>query len=229
MKNGKIDMEIKENLCPIKATQRQRVIGNNGPRRHELVCFNKLDDVPVEVVDQIFEITNIYSENDLGGDQYQISQHCDLENAFQATGGYRQILLQKCKELEVDVINETNYNVWNDSLPYDKIKKYLEETFGTVCRTRISVMPPGHELGWHIDTDTSVLCRIQICARGAGTRFQYNVKNHINEFTMKQGEMYFVNVGWTHRVINAGKESRIVLIAGVNFSDIQENEKLKNA
>ena len=44
---------------------------------------------------------------------------------------------------------------------------------------------------------------------------------------MKTGEMYFINTGWTHRVINTGEESRIVLIAGVNFSDIQENEKLR--
>ena len=220
MKNGKRDMETEENLCPIKATRRQRVVGDNGPRRHEVVQFAKLNNVPSEVIDQILKVTDIYSENDLGGDQYQISQHCDLKNAFNATDGYRQILLQKCKE--IDVVNEANYNVWNDLLPHDKIRDYLEKEFGTVYRTRISIMPPGHELAWHIDTDTSVLCRIQICAK-AEAKFQCNIKNHISEFIMRTGEMYFINTGWTHRVINTGEESRIVLIAGVNFSDIKEN------
>ena len=137
-------MEIEENLCPIKASRRQRVIGNNGPRRHEVVHFAKLNDVSIEVIDQILEITSIYFKNDLGGDEYQISQHCDLENAFNAIGDYRQILLQKCKE--IDVVNEINYNVWNDLLHHDKIRDYLEKTFGTVYRTRISVMPAGHKL-----------------------------------------------------------------------------------
>ena len=53
------------------------------------------------------------------------------------------------------------------------IKKYLEDNFGEVYRARISVMPPGHELFWHIDTDTSVLCRMQLAIRAEGSEFQF--------------------------------------------------------
>jgi hypothetical protein len=43
------------------------------------------DNVPESVLDEILEIANNYTGNDLGGDNYQISQHCDVKSAFTAT------------------------------------------------------------------------------------------------------------------------------------------------
>ena len=66
----------------------------------------------------------------------------------------------------------------------------LEEKFGTVYRARISVMLPGHELFWHIDTDTSVLCRMQIAVDAENSSFQF--RNRIEgerHLEMKNGKL----------------------------------------
>ncbi|MFP3345810.1 hypothetical protein R0J87_25335, partial [Halomonas sp. SIMBA_159] len=72
---------------------------------------------------------------------------------------YRQVLLQQ-QTPETDPDIEQNYQQWISGT--EKTQQFMTETFGTVCRSRIAVTPPGQSLEWHIDTDTSVLCRIQI-------------------------------------------------------------------
>ena len=212
--------------CLIEDTKKRRVIGTNGPRRHELKPFSNIDSsVPQTVVDEILSIASNYTENDLGGDSYQISQHCNLETAFKATGEYRQILLQQSEGN--DIIDETGYSKWRTDIDSFKIQEYFSKTFGKTYRARISVMPPGHDLNWHIDTDTSVLCRVQIAAQTEGSEFQFKTKEGKSKLIMKPGNAYFVNTGWTHRVINTDDYLRIVLIAGVMFDDIPNNDSIR--
>lgn len=216
-----------DDYCPIKASRKLRTRGNNGPRRHQLKCFNLLDDkVPQSVIDEIKYITKTYTENDLGGDNYQISQHCDLTEIFQASGEYRQILLQRCTDPDADIVNEHNYSHWADSLPHENIKKYLESKFKKTYRARISIMPPGHELAWHIDTDTSVLCRIQVSVDVNGSVFEFRTKKEEFLYEMKDNQAYFINTGWTHRVTNSGNATRVVLIAGVDYENLPNKENL---
>ena len=60
-------------------------------------------------------------------------------------------------------MDETLYTEWRDDIDCTEIKKYFDNLYGEgkYYRARISVMAPGHELNWHIDTDTSILCRTQ--------------------------------------------------------------------
>jgi hypothetical protein len=212
--------------CLINATKKQRVSGNNGPRRHELQAFETVDvNVPQDVIDQILYIANNYEGNDLGGDNYQISQHCDVKTAFTASTSYRQILLQECKD--GDVIDEKNYNTWRTDLNTDAIQSYLQRKFKQTYRTRISIMPPGHDLNWHIDTDTSVLCRVQIAAQSDGSQFQFKTKQGHSSLIMKTNSAYFVNTGWTHRVVNTTDSTRIVLIFGILFDNLPNKELIK--
>ena len=82
--------------CLIHDTRRSRAKGNNGPRRHQMLTHGQVtDDVPQEVLDEILKIAENYTGNDLGGDNYQISQHCDVKSAFTASETYSQILLQQ--------------------------------------------------------------------------------------------------------------------------------------
>jgi oxalate decarboxylase/phosphoglucose isomerase-like protein (cupin superfamily) len=183
-------------------------------------------DVPQEVLDEILEIANNYAGNDLGGDNYQISQHCDVKTAFTASETYSQILLQQLDEGADNEVDETNYNNWRDDLSTSAIQKYLSDTFKAPYRARISVMHGGNELNYHIDTDTSVLCRVQIPVQTKGSLFQWKTKKEEVSLDMQAGCTYFVNTGWLHRVTNDSDNTRIVLIFGVDYNNIPNKEQL---
>lgn len=213
--------------CLITQTKKLRVSGNNGPRRHELKEYKVVaDDVPSEVIDQILNIAKNYNENDLRGDNYQISQHCNVDKAFTSSLSYRQILLQQLNNNATSEIDETEYSTWRDDIDTSRIQQYLENKFKRTYRTRISIMPPGGDLNYHIDTDTSVLCRVQIPAKTIGSLFQWKTKTQEISLEMQNGNAYFVNTGWLHRVINPTEHQRVVLIFGIDYSNIPEKETL---
>ena len=58
-----------------------------------------------------------------------------------------------------------------------------------------------HELNWHIDSDTSVMCRAQICLNDNDSVFQSKRKGVVEEFKMKTGEMWFINTGWAPELL----------------------------
>ena len=214
-----------DDSCKIKASRKQRVSGNNGPRRHQMQTHGVVStDVPQNVIDEILKIAQSYTGNDLGGDNYQISQHCDVKSVFTASETYKQILLQECTA--EDTINETNYIYWRKDIDTIAIEEYLTKTFIKPYRARISVMHGGNELNYHIDTDTSVLCRVQIPAKTTGSLFQWKTKTDEVSLDMQLGEAYFVNTGWLHRVINPADSIRIVLIFGIDYDNIPNKKEL---
>ena len=194
--------------CLIEKTKRQRVKGE-GPRRNEMVTFAKLGEVAPNIVDKLNSIADERQANDLGGDNYNISQLCDVENVFAPKDFYRQILIQE-KDVEGDQTDEHVYTKYNAdiSVPF----------FEQIYRLRISEMTAGHEMNWHIDTDTSVMCRAQICLNDNDSVFQFNRKGVIEEFTMKKGEMWFINTGWSHRVVSHEKTRRVAIF-GFDYKD----------
>jgi hypothetical protein len=216
--------------CIIRETRRNRVHGNNGPKRNQMREFGVIDtNVPQSVIDEILEIAHNYQGDDLRGDNYQISQHCNVNEAFTASTSYRQILLQELRGDEsgvLDEIDETNYVRWRTDLSVSAIQQYLTDTFVSPYRARISIMHGGNELNYHIDTDTSVLCRAQIPAQTTGSLFQWKTKTGEVELDMQLGNVYFVNTGWLHRVVNPSDNTRIVLIFGIDYQNIPNREEL---
>ena len=211
--------------CVIKATRKRRVSGNNGPRRHEMLTHGTVaNNVPQAVIDEILHIATSYTGNDLGGDNYQLSQHCDVKNVFTSSETYKHIILQECTA--EDTIDETNYMHWRNDISTTAIENYLTTAFVKPYRARISVMHGGNELNYHIDTDTSVLCRVQIPAQTTGSLFQWKTKTEEVSLTMKLGEAYFVNTGWLHRVINPTDSIRVVLLFGVDYKNISGKGEL---
>lgn len=198
----------------IQSTKRQRVRGF-GPKRDQLVTFAKLGDVSVDLISKLNEIVDTRVGNDLGSDAYNISQHCDVNSVF-IDKGYRQILIQERKH-NVDTADEHEYTEYNEdvSIPF----------FNRVYRLRISEMIPGHEMNWHIDTDTSVMCRAQICLNDNNSIFQFKRRGVVEEFQMKRGEMWFINTGWLHRVVSRN-EIRRSAIFGFDFDDYVGEIKL---
>lgn len=191
----------------IHETKRQRVRGD-GPRRDELVTFAKIGTVSDEIVAQLNEIVDRRTGNDLGSDAYNISQHCDVNNVFIDTG-YRQVLIQE-RESDVDTADEHMYTRYNEDVTIPG--------FNQIYRLRISEMAPGNEMNWHIDTDTSVMCRAQICLNDNDSVFQFKRRGVIEEFSMVPGEIWFINTGWLHRVVS-GDRVRRSAIFGFDYKD----------
>ena len=210
--------------CLIKNSRRSRVKGT-GPRRHEMLTHGVVaNNVPQAVIDEILQIATSYTGNDLGGDNYQLSQHCDVKNVFTSSETYKQIILQECTA--ENTIDETNYVQWRNDISTTAIENYLTTAFVKPYRARISVMHGGNELNYHIDTDTSVLCRVQIPAQTTGSLFQWKTKTEEVSLEMQPGNAYFVNTGWLHRVINPTDDIRIVLLFGIDYNNLPNKEDL---
>lgn len=199
--------------CLINKTKRLRVKGD-GPGREEFLTFAKIGDAPDELVQRLNDIVENNKNNDLGGDNYNISQLCDVEGVFSPKNVYRQVLIQE-KSIEGDSVDEHVYTKYAYEVPEIPF-------FENIYRLRISEMKPNHEMNWHIDTDTSVLCRAQICLNDNDSVFEFNRRNKIEKFQMKKGEIWFINTGWLHRVVS-GSDMRRSAIFGFDFKDYNGN------
>lgn len=195
-------------------SKKQRVNGT-GPRRRMLNAFSLIGTVPLDVMEDLKNLTSVLPSSTIGGDNYQIAKHIDIESVFNAsTDQYRQILLQS---YVTDQKSEFDYSVWEPGT--DLIQSFLRKYFKKIYRLRISITQPNHTIPWHIDTDTSVVCRAQICIDIGNNQFNFKTKDGIETLTMTQGNMYFINTGWSHQVINFDK-TRLVAIFAFKFEDL---------
>jgi hypothetical protein len=197
---------------------RKHVKGNAGPRRHELPTFEKLDyNVAIEVMEEARGIAFSDAPSDLGTANYKISMDCPVTDMVPTD--YKLILLQT-QEPESDQEGEINYTVWKDGTA--AIRDYLESMFGTVYQTRITVTPPGGEITWHIDLNTSIICRVQIGVDMVNSEFQFKRRGEVESLWIDDGETWFLNTGWSHRVLNhSTTESRVVIITEVLYKDLK--------
>lgn len=196
-------------------------LGGTGPRRNKLKTFCKLGQVSSKVVDELNYILDTNTKNDIGGDNYGISQNCNYEEVFNVGSSYRQILLQK-KSLDSETdVDEYAYDTWEPD-PYDSLlytRQALNSLFDKTYRFRLSEMKGDHELNWHIDADTSVICRAQICLNVNDSIFEFKDKEGVKSLQMQPGEVWFINTGWNHRVIT-GQITRRSAILGFHYDDL---------
>ena len=205
--------------CLIAQTKRTRV-GGPGPRRNKLLTMCKLGDAPTRVVDELNYILDTHSGNDIGGDDYGISQNCDYEEVFNVQDKYRQVLLQKKALGNSDDVDEYLYTEWDGNYVVRYTQPYIQTLFNNVYRFRLSEMQGDHELNWHIDADTSVICRAQICLSDSESLLEFRDKAGVHKLQMKKGEVWFINTGWNHRVVN-GSNLRRSAILGFAYEDLK--------
>lgn len=210
--------------CLIEKTRRARV-GGTGPRRDKLKTFEKLGEVSTNVLGELNYILDTHQGNDIGGDNYGISKNCNYEEVFHVEDKYRQILLQKRIESSSDDVNEYLYTKWDNQYKLRYTKPVLDQYFHNVYRFRMSEMKGDHELNWHIDADTSVICRAQICLNRNDSVMEFRDKEGIHQLHMKPGEIWFINTGWNHRVVN-GDTTRRSVILGFHFDDLKEKSSI---
>jgi len=207
--------------CLIQKSKRTRV-GGTGPRRNKLLTVCKIGEAPIRVVDELNYILDTHSGNDIGGDNYGISQNCDYEDVFNVQDKYRQILLQKKQESAEDDVNEYLYTKWDPLYSTRYTTPFLNTLFKNVYRFRMSEMKGDHELNWHIDADTSVICRAQICLSDSDSVLEFRDKQGIHKLVMQKGDLWFINTGWNHRVVN-GNNIRRSAIFGFHYDDLKNN------
>jgi hypothetical protein len=204
-------------------TKQERVKGT-GPRRTEIKTFAKIGTVDKELITQLYNEAVTNTENQLGTDSYGITKDVDLEGIFGVTKeslSYRQILLQTADN---DVVtSEFDYTVWNKD--FLNIRDELLKYFHNVYRFRISIMQPQNSINWHIDTDTSICCRAQICVAGNDAALEFKTREGIESLIMHPGEIYFINTAWPHRVVTYN-DVRISSIFSFHFDDVKNKELL---
>lgn len=219
--NGIEDMENNEK-CLIEQTKKLRV-GGTGPRRQDLVTFKKIATLTEPELQYLLKLVSENTGNDLGSEEYSISKHCNYLEVFNANENYRQILLQRRDQnTNGSAVDEYLYTEWAQADMLDNLPT-IKELFKHVYRFRISVMKGNHELNWHIDTDPSVICRAQICLNDAKSTFEFKTKTEESVMIMKPGDVFFINTGWNHRVVNSGDTERMVAIFGFHFDDLEKN------
>jgi hypothetical protein len=198
-------------------SNRKHVKGNAGPRRTELPTFSRLDyNVPELVLAEARQIAFSDAASDLGTETYKISMDCPVTDMVPTD--YKLLLLQT--QADDDEDNEINYSVWKDGTA--EIRDYLESMFGTVYQTRITVTPPGGEINWHIDLNTSIICRVQVGVDMVNSEFQFKRRGEVESLWIDDGETWFLNTGWSHRVLNRSTtESRVVIITEVLYDDLK--------
>ena len=176
--------------CLIEKTKRRRVKGT-GPSRSKLQTFVDLGMVDQNIIKHLNFIADKYKENDIGSYKYAISGHCNYEEVFNVQDKYRQILLQTTSDS--NSVDEFTYDNWI----IDPIQLPM---FNNIYRFRISEMKPNHTFKWHIDADTSVMCRAIINLNDNDSIFQFKDKQRVHTLLTKPGHMYFINTGWLHQV-----------------------------
>jgi len=208
--------------CLIEKTKRSRVKGS-GPRRTEMLRFAEIGRADPVLVDYLNDIADSEKFNDIGTDKYNISGQCDYKDVFNAEAGlnspYRQKLLQLQRTNE-DTADEHDYTKWiGEEISFPTL-------FKKIYRFRISEMDPHFEMDFHIDMDTSVMCRAQICLKDTTSVFEFKTKQGIESLHMEKGKIYFVNVGWMHRVLNTDGLRRVAIF-GFDYKDYIGNVQLK--
>ena len=203
---------------------RQNVRGDNGPDRQELPSYRLLGALSFTdscvILGAVQALLSEVGEahNDINNaEAYQIAQGCPLKTYFPPT--YRQVLLQKPM---TDGSTEEDYRCIRG---HQGLKIYHSlKSFGLTdfYRARLAVLPPGGVLDWHIDTNTSVSCRVQIPIIG-NCIWGINRKNKVGQQCLRPFEVWFTNTGYSHRVENTHPtEDRVCLVIGCHYDAIKK-------
>ena len=205
---------------------RQNVRGNNGPDRRELPNYKLFGALSfTDSTLMLGAVQTILAEvgedyNDINNEAYQIAQDCPLKTYFPST--YRQVLIQTPI---TDGIAEEDYRCIPAFDGKSRITIYhVLKSFGLndFYRARLAILPPGGVLDWHIDTNTSVSCRIQIPIIG-DCLWEIKRKKEVEARVLVPFQVSFTNTGYAHRVRNPHPtEDRVCLIIGSHYDVIKK-------
>lgn len=185
-----------------------------GPKRETLPSFLRLGAVPQSLMDLAIQQIEVYesvAKNDMCTPTYGVCHDSPLVEHFGPL--YVQNLLQGPVS---DPENERDYTQPLSPVT-EQIQRLLPDT--QFFRARLSKLPPRGILPWHIDTNTSVYCRVQLMIQGQCT-WQIRRREVVDTQTMRAGEFWFANTGYPHQVENHGEIDRWVITLNADYSEL---------
>jgi hypothetical protein len=173
-------------------------------------------------------IIDTHQHTDIGKPNYSITDTLDYKTTHGVDHSfYRQVLIQSGGDGMAEAMvgqafdqDEFVYSDWNDEYDMSNTRNDLLEYFTNVCRFRLSELQPHSEIKWHIDTNTSVACRAQICVNSNDSIFEFKNKKGVHQLYMKPGELWFINTAYPHRVVS-NEDTRQTAIFTFKFADLK--------
>jgi hypothetical protein len=208
---------------------RKRVRGFDGPDRRRLPSTKLLGNVGEGFINNYLEyIAQLPVDyNDMLDEDYGISQNCPLSVGDMAKGEGPLFDIKKLRHIMFQGAASSDPELINDEENYTKpIRPALLEPITTICsefyRARLSIIPPDYDIPWHIDTNTSVSCRLSILLCGE-QEWMTRRRGRIEKTLMKPGEIWFVNAGWPHMIKNrSNSEGRVSVLLSTKWKNISK-------
>lgn len=190
-------------------------IDNNAPDRKQLPNFIYLGQQPPELKEEVMKLVTELGTgfNDINQSTYTVSQKfSSILKSFPED--YIQIMLQSYKN---EGLVETDYCLPKHTAITDILSRYISDFY----RARIAVLHPGETIDYHIDTNTNQMCRVQFPIQA--TQHWYIKRNtgEVEEKILNPGEIWFVNTGFAHKVVNEEGIDRITVLLGCKYEHIQ--------
>jgi hypothetical protein len=190
-------------------------VNYSAPDRKQLPNFIYLGVQPPELKIEVHRLLDQLGMgyNDIGSDDYAVSKKfASILESFPED--YIQIMLQ-------EAINgglvETDYCLPKHTSVTNILRPYIKDFF----RARIAVLHPGQTIDYHIDTNTTQMCRVQFPIQ-AEQHWSIKRGTVIEEKILKPGEIWFVNTGFAHKVVNEEGIDRITVLLGCKYEYIKE-------
>lgn len=132
---------------------------------------------------------------------------------------YTESIKERLKRKE-----EHLYNVPTDDYKGSVFEEIVSQCKAPASRIRITKLAAGKKIPFHVDYDVSYAVRC-ICPIYSNdlvvNKFKRN--GNIEEYILKPGDAYFLNIGYPHAVFNNSKEPRIALMFSLDGTDDLEN------
>ena len=186
-----------------------------GPDRRKLPTYKLLGHTDPALVQAVADcLAEVSGLNDVDQDSYPISQlYPNLRAIFPED--YRQVLLQ-------GFIGEGKHETDFRLPKHTGVTQYVDPFVPEYYRARIAILSPGAQINWHIDTNTSQMCRVQFPVVGE-QHWKIQRGKTIEEKILRPGEVWFVNTGLKHTVVNEADVDRVTVLVGCRFSAIQQH------
>ncbi len=196
-----------------------------GARRSELPNYVFLGNFDLDFkklcLETLYSSSTVF--NDIKKDSYNMSKASPLCDFFPSS--YKQVLIQGAR---TSGLFEEDYVIENYPQLIGELKSVLNGL--EFYRARFSLLQPGEVLDWHIDTDTSVSCRLHLILTGDSS-WCIKRRQEIESKNLEHNEIWFTNTGWPHKVTNNSDEVRVVLNVGCSYEDLESafgDIRLKN-
>ena len=105
------------------------------------------------------------------------------------------------------------YNIPTSDYTGSYFESIVTQCKSPASRIRITKLAPGKMIPWHVDYDVSYGVRVIVPIYGDSNVINlFKRDNKIEAYNLKNGVANFLNIGYTHGVVNMSKKARIALM-----------------